>query len=67
MIHGQRDQVIHISHSHNLVKKYESTNDYKNRAVGVWPEHMTHNNFKTTADVITPIIDFLKENQIDGF
>lgn len=37
VIHGQRDQIINIRHSRNLVREYESRNDYKNKAVVVEP------------------------------
>jgi hypothetical protein len=45
LIHGERDEVIAVTHGKNLVKTYEEGNAYKSQATKVYPRNMSHNNF----------------------
>ena len=54
LIHGEKDDVIPISHSRSLIEKQKNI-EYK------FPKNMTHNDFDLISDVLDPIYFFLRK------
>jgi fermentation-respiration switch protein FrsA (DUF1100 family) len=64
LIHGESDNLIPVSHSHELYARCQESIFSRIYT----PKNMTHNDFHDLqADLIIPIRDFLNDNEINSY